>query len=674
VAQALAALPPADDRDLTWEERLAPRRALLKRYPNDLFVQLDYQDTILGVRALADELDGALALYHSIPDKTLSQYLEARLLWHSQVRESRETLNRLVETVPQFPWPHLTLVEIAEWPGNSDRGGVEEHLHAFQTACPNALEGYGYPASVKDPEMIRSGAAQLRRLLSVRTDAVVWRYYPVLWELEFRATPKEEHDKARQLVRDDVKRLESLEAVPSESWRLTFEQASELAQDPSIRSWLVATILSKFPNSQYAINIAEDHWRQEHPQPSIEKEDDYKKWNAQHFEAVQGWLKRWPNSPSLIDEQYEYLTSLPVLPTEKFLAIFDQDAEVAESHPDFLVPDPPFSLWAAQGYVERKVRLDRVPKLIEIGLRQAMMQEKYEDDPELLPPENRGRRAGRLASIRYDANITLADLYLYTKQTSKAEDVLTQVGADLEADKPAENASQADQNQYRNKRWGYLQRLAQLEEMEGKPQDALAHYQEVLQQLPRRRVEEEKEASVRAARQLYLRQGGQAGNWLAWATSPEKPSHGESTLTFSAPLPDFAVKDLAGREWRLSDLKGKVTLLDFWATWCGPCRGELPFIQKLYDQIKDRTDLQVVTISVDENPGLLEAYLKETHFTFPILPAEDLAEKIFPVLGLPQTRIVDPEGRRSQDQVVGYSDEWVSRIIAKMERVRGETH
>lgn len=120
---------------------------------------------------MADEFDRALALYRSISDQNLSQYLEARLLWHSQVRRSRETLNHLVETVPRFPWPHLTLVEMREMPGNSDTAAAEGHLGAFVKACPDALEAYAHFNSVRDPEMIRSGAAHLRQLLSKRTDA-----------------------------------------------------------------------------------------------------------------------------------------------------------------------------------------------------------------------------------------------------------------------------------------------------------------------------------------------------------------------------------------------------------------------------------------------------------------------------------------------------------------------
>ena len=674
VAQALAAMPPADNSDLTWEERVGPVRALLQRYPSDVFVQLRYQDMTLPHYWLADEFDRALAIYRSMPDKNLSQYLEARLLCRAQVRRSRATLNHLAETVPGFPWPHLTLVEMTEVPGNADSAVAEGHLRSFLKACPDALEAYAHFQNVKDPEMIRSGAVQLRQLLSVRTDATVWRYYPDLWDLEFRAAPKEEHDQVRRRVRDDVKRLQTLEPVASSYWYWTFKQASALAQDPTIRDWQNETILSRLPNSQFAIDIAEERWQQEHPRPSPAKAEDYTKWNEQHFEATEEWLKRWPKTPSLVAEQWRDVSLLPDLAIEKVLIAIDKNAEIAESWPDVGVSLPPFSILAAEEYVKRKVRLDRVPKMIEAGLRQAEVQQKYQPDPELIPVEARGQRMDWLAFARYRAGIILADLYLFTKETSKAQDVLTQVSADLEAQKPVKTALPGDQRQYQYERSEYLQRLAQVEEMEGRQQDALAHYQEILQQLPRQVVEDEKRDYVRAAKQLYLKQGGKPENWLAWATSAEKASHTEPALSFSAPLPDFEVKDLHGRTWRLSDIKGKATLLDFWATWCGACRGELPYIQKLYDRVKDRKDLQVVTISVDDNPGLIEGYLKETNFTFPVLPAKDLAEKILPVVMLPQTWIIDPQGRRSQDQVAGASDDWVTRIIVQMERVRGDIH
>jgi thiol-disulfide isomerase/thioredoxin len=646
--------------------------ALLKRYPNDLFAHLRYQDELLPRYQLVDEIDRALELYRSMPDKNLSQFLEARLLWRSQVAKSRATLNRLLETAPAFPWPHLTLVEMMEEPGATGSVGAEAHLRSFLKACPNTLEAYAHFKNVKDSEMLLSGAAQLRRLLSVRTDAAIWQYYPSLWELEFRAARKEELEQARQRVRDDVKRLQTLEPSTSRYWNWTFNQASELAQDTTIRDWLKKTILTKLPNSDFAIEIAEEQWEQEHPRPSSAKPEECQKFNQSHFEATAEWLRRWPNSAKLVNEQWMDLRILPGLPAEKVMLVIDEKTELDKRHPEVGLSIPPFPIMAAEEYVNHKVRLDRVPAMLEEGLRQAEEQQKYQLDPELIPAETRALRIPWLAVAHYRAGIILADLYLLTKETPKAEGVLAHVGAELEARKPAETAPPQVRGQYRYEWQGYLQRLAQLEELEGKPQDALARYQEILRGLPRRAVEQEKLPYISAAKRLYLEQGGTPENWMAWATSPEKAALAEARLTFSVPIPEFAVADLAGRTWRLSDLKGKVTLLDFWATWCGSCRGELPHIQKLYDRLKGRNDLQVVTINVDDNPGLIEGYLKETNFTFPILPAKDLAGKIFPIIMLPQTWIVDAQGRRSEEQVVGGSDDWVERTIAQMERVRGD--
>jgi hypothetical protein len=138
------------------------------------------------------------------------------------------------------------------------------------------MEAYDHFKNVSDPEMIRSGAVHLRQLLSKHTDAAVWRYYPHLWELEFRAAPKAEYDQIRRQVGDDVKRLQVLEPVPGERWYQTFKQGSELAQDPSINNWLNETVRSKFPDSQLAVNITEDRWMEQNPMPSTGKPEDFK--------------------------------------------------------------------------------------------------------------------------------------------------------------------------------------------------------------------------------------------------------------------------------------------------------------------------------------------------------------------------------------------------------------
>jgi thiol-disulfide isomerase/thioredoxin len=83
------------------------------------------------------------------------------------------------------------------------------------------------------------------------------------------------------------------------------------------------------------------------------------------------------------------------------------------------------------------------------------------------------------------------------------------------------------------------------------------------------------------------------------------------------PLPDFQISDAEGKTWRLADLKGKVTLVNLWATWCGPCRNELPYLQKLFNKVRERKDLVVITLNTDDNPGLILPFLAENKYTFP---------------------------------------------------------
>ncbi len=110
------------------------------------------------------------------------------------------------------------------------------------------------------------------------------------------------------------------------------------------------------------------------------------------------------------------------------------------------------------------------------------------------------------------------------------------------------------------------------------------------------------------------------------------------------PAPDFTLPDLVGRQVRLSDLRGKVVVLDFWATWCGPCRVSLPHVQKVYDDFKDRGVL-VLGVDIGEDAKTVLAFVEKNRMTFPILVDED--DKVSPlyhISAIPHTLVVDQKG------------------------------
>lgn len=77
------------------------------------------------------------------------------------------------------------------------------------------------------------------------------------------------------------------------------------------------------------------------------------------------------------------------------------------------------------------------------------------------------------------------------------------------------------------------------------------------------------------------------------------------------PAPDVASQTLEGRPWRLQDQRGKVVLLDFWATWCGPCVQSLPAMKEFYESFKNHPDFVMAGVSLDDSPAAVRAFLKD---------------------------------------------------------------
>lgn len=110
------------------------------------------------------------------------------------------------------------------------------------------------------------------------------------------------------------------------------------------------------------------------------------------------------------------------------------------------------------------------------------------------------------------------------------------------------------------------------------------------------------------------------------------------------PAADFTLKSLAGNNVRLADLKGQVVLINFWATWCGPCRQEMPVLDRLHQRYQD-TGFTVLGVNVEGVEGPARELAQKTGVTFPVLVDEgQKISKLYDLKAMPSTVVVDRDG------------------------------
>jgi len=133
--------------------------------------------------------------------------------------------------------------------------------------------------------------------------------------------------------------------------------------------------------------------------------------------------------------------------------------------------------------------------------------------------------------------------------------------------------------------------------------------------------------------------GGQAASGAPSKIQPAQQSKLEGKMA-----PDFTLPSLDGKKLKLSDYRGKIVFLNMWATWCPPCREEMPSMQKLHEHFKGK-DFVMLTVSIDEKKEDVTKFVKELGLTFPVvLDPEQKVTAQYGLTGVPETFLIDKNG------------------------------
>jgi thiol-disulfide isomerase/thioredoxin len=385
----------------------------------------------------------------------------------------------------------------------------------------------------------------------------------------------------------------------------------------------------------------------------------------------------------------------------EFLALIDKYFEIEKKKTSSVSGGASQQIEVASLYAKRGVRLEEVPKLVQEGLdARAKMAKSREGQSDLYgsggdeQPAYMNRyntKAGREAIL---------EAYLKQKQFGKARETVVLMEreladwrksvagwekklAGLPKDKPRDFAAMMMDSAVRalpGEEASLQESLAKLATAENRKLDALSFYQAALR-ASASGIRFQRDLLTAKAQALWKELSGTGEGWQSWLSqattpvpgSPSKPGDA-AWAKMERALPEFELADMKGKTWKKTGVAGKTVFVNLWATWCGPCREELPHLEKLYQRIKDRQDVLLLTLNVDDNIGAVEPFLKENKYSFPVLLAKDMAERFLGALSIPRNWVVDRTGVLRYE-MLGFDmtggEEWIKKMTDQVELVRG---
>ncbi len=597
-------------------ERMA---VVLHEHPDDVFANLRYL-SLFQQRGYDDVIAKYRTAMAQHPRDPRFELFYAASLIGTDTPEALRRLSTLTE-VPGFPYPHLLIGQIRSYQTFQDHDAMSEHLIRFVEACPAYLPAYELLSFAGKGERLKDAAEALRHTLRGRRDEQALRAYRWLWPMEFRVAPPPEHDALRARIGRDLQFLRMWHRLEDPAAVETFRTGYRLSGN----NLMLNLLPPPSPRKDQAVYDAERQWRKEHA--SAAGTDEY---NRALVRAAGSWIEKWPDEPMPYLTRFHALALLPGTTEQELVAAGERLIAVNHKRPARFLTTPAL-VEVARVYVERGIRLNEIAGMLEVGRREteayrfAPESDLFDDRNQRLNEQFRGEARIQARAVEFEWALRAPDL----AAAHRALDVMRQ-----DIDRLAAVTTQPRVCQFQDAE--YWKKMARLAELEGRAEDA-AQY--------RRRADDRRNPSPSVA--------GSSMESLAGKR-----------------LPPFRATGLDGRSWNAADLEEKVTVMNVWATWCGPCLEELPHFQKLYDQLKSRLNVLVLSVNVDANPGVVVPFLKGRNYSFPVVLGHDYIDALLPELGIPRTWIVEAGTIISEQIGFASPAQWAEEIVAKVEGAR----
>ncbi|HEU4508921.1 MAG TPA: redoxin family protein [Pyrinomonadaceae bacterium] len=680
VQEELSKISKLYDEDLPFvvirERQIAMAEELLKKYPDNFHVRRRYQDVrqggfIVNRYALIDEYRAHM---EKNPNDPVAVYLYARLLVGQKTKEAIELATKLTQQAPDFPWTHLQLAEIYNYPNFKDPAKLKEHLKIWSSKCPTLLSAVNLITRAGDKEMMTSTAQSLRVHLESSTKPDDFYYWDNLWTLGFKLRTVPEHAQWRQQIAEDLKKLRARN-LNTKEWLQALQAGYKQVGDKTNQRLVEDELLRLVPKSGSARHIVESRYLEEHPFPKAEEPDEKKQaYFHEYVKVIREWLKQWPNDVLLWSNLVRTLTQIEGSSPAEVEAAYKEYAVANErSYNSYSLP--PIEVTVARYYLKRGANLESVPVLIEKGVAHIERVENTRGPSDLFPA--RDSEESNLKYVRTESWPSLAEAYARLKQPEKAREVLVKI---FQLSSSNKQLNDTQKRAYAYDQTVYWRTVGKVAEVEQRKLDALMAYQTALTfrlAAPTTGPGKKDELSESAQR-LWKELGGTDQGWNAYLARNvvDKSKVGSAEVATwdskNITLPEFELSDLQGRKWSTADLKGKVAFINFWATWCGPCRQELPYVQKLRERLKDRKDVLVITLNIDDEVGMVEPFMKDNKYNFPTLLAQTFAEQQG-VTSIPRNWVVSSDGK-VMFEGIGFDNDgegFLKKALDVIEKVKG---